>query len=230
MAKAAKPNRKKSKGRPSKVTRKKAKPAPRKPLNRKKKAAQKVRAPSIKPRKVPKRKRPLRKPKGVWVISDKRASKKDRKEAEKQAGIIDQRLRVLAVKLKSYDPFVRVTINNDASVDAEIRLRKASQTFRDPHNALLDLEEQWTTPRGFWVGSGFLVDQKKKQKETSPLRRYKGHDMILLHPQKGRYQGENFLTARGILGRLEKKDYDEPDQVLVRFHWNPEGQRPNGRW
>jgi hypothetical protein len=118
---------------------------------------------------------------------------------------------------------VSVHVNRDKTVDATLRVHlprgvRATRLFKI-------LSDQVSPVAGAWIS---VASRYSFRDEEDLYRRYKGMPETSVYWQKSSraHVGTNFLTARRITEKVEKKRRSKAVTVLVNLHWNPEGKKP----
>jgi hypothetical protein len=131
---------------------------------------------------------------------------------------------------------VRIVLNSDGSVDAEIKV--VDPGTLEPRQVMILLEMSMDPVPGTWTTSGIrfwspkdLEDEYGKHAGMAEINTFYARSVPV------KFQ-ENFAIAREkLIGGLinarkeENRPPDKIEQYFVRIHWNPEGLQPdrNGR-
>jgi len=118
---------------------------------------------------------------------------------------------------------VSVHVNRDKTVDATLRIHlprgiRATRLFKM-------LSDEVKPVAGTWIS---VASRYSFRDEEDLYRRYKGMPETSVYWQKSTraHVATNFLTARRITEKVEKKRRSKAVTVLVNLHWNPEGKKP----
>jgi hypothetical protein len=124
------------------------------------------------------------------------------------------------------DVSVKTHTNLSGSVDGQLTVRAIPRGLR-LHDLLLDMEAMFPSVPESFVSVGLRYRGKEGIKSAD----YRHKGMYVAHANYQRTARaikirENFLTARNIVNSLEEHNRNKPQQVVVNYHWNPEGRRP----
>lgn len=133
------------------------------------------------------------------------------------------------------DGAVRVVINNDNTVDGELKIPVPPDD--DIRDFLLEIENLADWSQFQWISVGLEFDKTISEEgldavyeiPSATVRaqylRGTGSDVAIAHSQTGERAGENFITAREIASRQERYGR-KVNHVIIRVHWSEEGKRP----
>lgn len=173
-------------------------------------------------KKSPKRGKP---PSGFKPISPKK-----KRVSKATLETVAKRLKETLDKANRKSPLkgrARVHINKDGTVDATLSInlprgKRAERLLKSLSDAVdpvrVEGESAWISVAARYT---FRDDEKL-------YRRYKGMPETAIYWQratKGKI-GTQFLTARSVVSKTEKRRRTKAIYTIVNLHWNPEGRKP----
>jgi hypothetical protein len=118
----------------------------------------------------------------------------------------------------------RVHVNKDGTIDGELRVYV--RRGEDPEEVLTDIENAIGNVPNTWISTGVRFASRG---EEDLYTKFQGMSQAQTYyqrnvPSKSKF---NFEGGRVIVTRLKQRGRRKPQQVFVRFAWNPEGTQPS---
>jgi hypothetical protein len=122
----------------------------------------------------------------------------------------------------------------DGCIDFELRigLRPGS----DIHEALIDLEDFFHAPPGYWISVGVRFPPTGIEEIDDTYITIQGEKILGAHYQGTEYAPDNFVQARALVDGLLTGRADDaegyaghggsPTEIFIRLYWSPDGSRP----
>lgn len=174
---------------------------------------------------------------GGSAKSSKRGARGWQGVSEKKKRVPKATLEKVAVRLKTtldrankHSPLkgrARVHINKDGTVDAALSIalprgKRAARLLQSLSDRVAPI-----SPEGIpaWISVAARYTFKD---EEELYRRYKGMPETAIYWQRTTKAkiGTQFLTARDIVNKTEKKRRTKAIYTIINLHWNPEGKKP----
>lgn len=128
---------------------------------------------------------------------------------------------------------VRVYRNADGSVSGEIKIPLHSRL--SAKRVLLDMGDAVKGVRraGVWEQVGFTFEPTAKTRTREEWQKYNrsrgGMGRLGTYYRRRDKLGNSILTARDLVDKVQRRKRGTVNQVYVRLHWDPEGNRPSKR-
>lgn len=135
--------------------------------------------------------------------------------------------------LTGQTPISRVTVNRDLTVDAEITLIGATNwdEVRNLADAISIVAPGTNIPES-WIQIGAKTPVRAGEIVTGipTTIGHKSAERYATYWQFSRRAANNALNFRyGIIDKLRKMRRRMPREIYIRIHWNPKGEKPEGR-
>jgi len=129
---------------------------------------------------------------------------------------------VTELKDQKIDAVYNYEVNNDGTIDAELRVRTIPRNMSVPM-VITRMEENLTAIDNTWTDAGFLFDPKS---DDTPYQKIGGYNMVQTNYQEASKFHYNFANARLLPGNLRGANRGQIRQIFYRIHWNSMIGRP----